>query len=155
MKDLKLKKMIKDVNMLVALHDYLSIYDKKTSFKYSDTFDEIMENHLITGVKYLKSTVLIFLSFGMMIQALIKLNVHIMPFGVKWGIILVLSVIYGVLFVKCKDHFRDLCYQLRFKKACQYVFLNYSYEEYVLFLDKYLSECSTKNYYPIKAIKHK
>jgi hypothetical protein len=50
------------------------------------------------------------------------------------------------LIIAFKENVMDYVYQLKLKKASQYAMENFTYDEYVIFLDQYLSEISTANY---------
>lgn len=145
MKYKKMKSLIPDMNVLIYIHDVIFLREKNQNFRFSNTYKELHECTMLTICKYLKQTRLTLFSFIIMI--LFLKNFHVQSLVLKYSIITIISIIYGVLFVWCKRDFKLLTYQLRAKKAVQYALQHYSYEEFVLFLDRYLSEESTRRYF--------
>lgn len=144
MKDVKMKGLISDVNVLVYIHDLISLSEKVTDFKNTDIYKQLHERNLITIYKYLHRTRFTLAAFTIVI--LFLRNINISSNFLRYTIISIVSIIFGTIFIWCKEDIVQLKYQLKAKKAVQFALNNYSYDEYVLFLDSYLSEVSTKNY---------
>lgn len=145
MKNEKMKSLISDLNVLIYIHDVVYLRGKNQNFKYSNTYKELHESNILSTYKYLKQTRLTIFSFIIII--LLMKEIYFQSMILKYGLISIVSIIYGVIFVWCKRDFKLLKYQLKAKKAVQYALVNYNYEEFVLFLDRYLSEESTKRYF--------
>ncbi len=144
MKDIEMKALISDFNVLIYIHDLISLSEKVADFKYTDTYKQLYESNLITIYKYLIRTRYTILAFSIIVMFLKYLNLS--SVFLRYMIISFVSIIFGIIFIWCKEDIIQLKYQLKAKKAVQFALNNYSYDEYVLFLDSYLSEASTKNY---------
>lgn len=151
MSNQKMKSLIMDMNLLIYIHDVLFLYENTNHFKLSSTYKELYENNIWTIYKYLKQTRFILFSFYVVILGLRKIDFS--SELIKYSIISIIAVIFGILFVSTKTDFENLSYQLKAKKAVHYALSNYSYQQYLYFLDNYLSEASTKNYYQIVKLK--
>ncbi|NLG82673.1 MAG: hypothetical protein GX490_09200 [Bacilli bacterium] len=146
MKYAEMKALITDINVLLFIHDIMYLQEKEETFSSSNTYKELHEPNIITIIKYLKNVILVTLGF-ICILILIK-HVTFSSSYIKYTTVLILSIIFGILFVRSKTDFVLLGYQLKAKKAVQFALANYNYQEFVIFLDCYLSEESTKNYSP-------
>ncbi len=140
-----MKSLIMDMNVLIYIYDIISIRENNEDFIYSNTYKELHENDFITMVKYLKRTRFIVLSFIAVIYFLKKIIFQ--SSIIQYGVISIISIIFGILFIKCNQEFKLLHYQLKAKKAVQYALVHYNYREFVFFIDNYLSEESTKNHF--------
>ena len=130
--------------MLVFIHDIIYSKEQDRAFIYSNTYKELHEEHHVTVFKYLKISILVGASFVVAVNFLKSV-----PNQARWFemfFYLVISCIFGFLFLKCWGDFKELHYQIKAKKAVQFALQNYSYQQYVLFLDQYLSECSSASY---------
>ncbi|QVK17313.1 hypothetical protein KHQ81_10660 [Mycoplasmatota bacterium] len=145
MKNEKMKSLIIDINLLIYIHDVVYLREKNHNFKDSNTYKELHEPNIFTIYKYLKQTRLTIFSFTIIILFMKRINFQ--SILNKYGLVSIISIIYGILYVWCKNDFKKLKYQLKAKKAVQYALASYNYEEFVLFLDRYLSEESTKSYF--------
>jgi len=146
MKYAEMKALITDIYVLMFIHDIMYLQENEASFRTSNTLKELYEPHIITIIKFLKNFILVLLGF-ICILILVK-HVSFSIISIKYFTILILSIVFGILFVRCKTDIALLKYQLKTKKAVQFALANYSYQEFVIFLDLYLSEESTKNYSP-------
>jgi len=146
MKYAEMKALITDINVLLFIHDIMYLQEKEETFSSSNTYKELHEPNIITIIKYLKNVILVTLGF-ICFLILIK-HVTFSSSYIKYTTVLILSIIFGILFVRSKTDFVLLGYQLKAKKAVQFALANYNYQEFVIFLDCYLSEESTKNYSP-------
>ncbi len=143
----RMKSLIFDMNVLIYIHDIMFLKENSSEFKYSNTYKELHECNLLTVIKYLKDTLYTLASF--IIILIILKNTVFSNLIISYGTILMISIAYGILFVRSFEDILVLKYQLKAKKAVQYALANFSYKEFVLFLDSYLSEVSTKNYLKI------
>ncbi|MDF2700283.1 MAG: hypothetical protein K0Q49_1841 [Haloplasmataceae bacterium] len=143
--DEKMKQLVTDYNILSYLHDLLSYSKKHEEFYTSETYIELHENDHITIFKYLKRMIITLVSF-IFIICLIRSYLNIIPISIMYILIIIVSLIYGKLIVLSKNDIKDLSYQLKAKKAAQFALENYNYEQFLFFLDKYLSELSSKSY---------
>ena len=144
----KMKSLITDLDLLIYIHDVIFLAENNKNFFLSKSYGELYENGFITAYRYLKWAGCILVSFILLLLSFKKLVISSLIF--KYGAIIIISVIYGVMFVKARDDLKKLKYQLHAKKAVQYALANYNYQEYMFFLDSYLSEHSTKNYLKLK-----
>jgi hypothetical protein len=149
MKDQTMKNLIVDNNMLVYLHDLLSYRENCESFYQLDVYETLNERHLTTVVLGLRKTTFTAISFFITIQILKSLTLNpILLLMVS----LFVSIFYGIMVIASKKELKDLSYQFQLKKAAQFALENYCYDEYVVFLDKYLSEQSTRLYFQQQGI---
>ncbi len=144
MSNKKLKSLIFDRNVLIYIHDIMYLKAHHNEFKTSNTYKGITEHDIITIFRYLRQTRYTFFSF--IITLLIMKRIQFNLYVIKYGTVLITSFIFGVLFVWCREDFKKLNYLLKAKKAVRYVLKNYNYQEYLYFLDNYLSEESTKKH---------
>lgn len=146
MNDQKMKKLIKDQQALVFVHDILSIREKKEDFYDLNLIQSLYEHHALTIAKSLKRTFKVLLTFVIIIMILKNSSLLTYQLFTQYAIMGIISIFYGILLVSCKEEIYILGYQLSLKKACVYALEHYTYDEYVVFLDKYLSEKSTTDY---------
>lgn len=147
----KMKSLILDLNMLIYIHDIIYLRDSNKYFKYSSTYKELHESTILTSIKYLRILRYTLISFIISLMVLRKIEFSL-PI-VMYAVVLFVSIIFGILFVLSKKEIESLVYQIKAKKAVQYALANFNYEEYKFFLDNYLSEESTKNYYQVYKLK--
>lgn len=143
MKDFELKALISDIDMLVVIYDFIFFKEKDKKFIDSKTYKEINESKFYTIIKYMLFPIIIIIGFLTTILLFKLSKAYNNMFVFNKFFLLIVSIIYGVLFVYSKDKIKDLFYQLKFKRAVQFAFKYYNYDQYVLFLDKYLSEVSS------------
>lgn len=144
MKDFVMKELIIDNHMLAYLHDVLSLREKDDSFYQSELYHILSERTLTTFILGLRKSFWSLSSFFFVLFLL--QSFHRSIYGLVW-LALLISIVYATLFMICKTEIKDLIYQLRLKKAVQFALDNYNYQEYVIFLDNYLSEQSSRNYF--------
>jgi hypothetical protein len=143
MKDQTMQSLIIDNNMLVYLHDLLSFRENCESFYDLDVYETLNERNLTTVILGIRKTMFTTISFIVTIELLKASSMNSLMMIL---IMLMSSIFFGVLSIKCKKEINELVYQFQLKKAAQYALENYNYDEYVVFLDKYLSEQSTRLY---------
>jgi|SRR5690554_2380057 len=147
----KMKSLIMDMNLLIYIHDVIFLRDSNEEFITTSTYKELYESSILTAFKYLRLTKITIISFIISLMILRKISFNSLT--IMYGIIFLVSVIFGILFVLTKEEFKLLTYQLKAKKAVQYALAHFNYEEFMYFLDSYLSEQSTKNYQKIYKFK--
>ena len=141
-----MSKLIVDNNMLAYLHDLLSLRVKNEQFYVLDVYEVLSEKGLTTLLLGLRKTFLIVTTFFFILRGF-------QNFGpgsnniILTGLMVLVSIIYGTLFLISKNEVSQLVYQFKLKKASIYALQTYNYESFVIFLDKYLSEQSTEKYY--------
>ncbi|HEY8365455.1 MAG TPA: hypothetical protein VIK84_07755 [Haloplasmataceae bacterium] len=147
--DKKMKSMIIDIDLLIYIHDVIFLRDSSVDeFPYTKIYKEIYESDFITIIKYLKYACIKIIAFLLTIY--VFRNGYYYTNTAKYLVMVIIAIIFGVLFVRVKDNLIYLSYQLRAKKAVQFALEHYHYPEFLYFLDNYMSEQSTKNYFKKK-----
>lgn len=146
MKKSEMSKLIVDHVMLVYLHDLLSLREKDDFFYDRDVYHVLMEPHLATVILGFQKSILSTISFIALVS-FIKMSYLSLP--LFWQIVSIVLILmhYGVTFFFFQRERKEVQYQFQLKKAAHFALEHFNYDEFVIFIDQYLSVKSSSVYY--------